>query len=240
MSRTSLIVGVAVSVLAHALIFGPRMFGSRRQAETLPAAKQRAVVTLAQAEPEPAPPQMPKREEPPKPDVKAEPPATVEEVVKPRSPRDPIQGYGDLAKDDSGDLPAMRIVWTGPDQVRDVARAFGMRIVAVNAEGKVAGEVIMDGEARLVAFDGGLAGYSNRVRTLPADFFGRNVTTSAPAGIRSLWILVPAQVDEEFVRIQREAIRERGADPSSVLAMEARFVRDDRGRYRLIVTRIDA
>ena len=240
MSKTSLILGVAVSLVAHAVIFAPQMLGSRRQAERLAKAKQQAAVMLAMAEAEPARPQLPKPTESAKPPVRAEPPAEVEEIVKPRSVRDPIKGYGDLAENDDGDLPAMRIVWTGPEQVRSVARTFRMRIVAINAEGKVAGEVTMDGEARLIAFNGGLAGYSNRVRTLPADFFGHGVIASAPASIRSLWILVPADVDEEFVRVQREAIRARGVKPTSVLAMEAHFTRDDFGRYRLVVTRIDA
>ena len=239
MSKTSLIVGVAVSLLAHAVIFAPQMLGSRRQANTLAEAKRQAVVMLAQAQTEPIRPQLPKLEEPVKPPTQLKPPAKVEEVIKPRSAHDPIKGYGDLTEDD-GDLPAMRIVWTGPEQVRSVARAFRMRIVAINVEGKVVGEVTMDGEARLVAFNGGLGGYSNRVRTLPADFFGRGLTASAPATIRSLWILVPAHVDKEFVRIQRAAIRERGVRPSAVLAMEARFAPDASGQYRLVVTRADA
>jgi len=240
MSKTSLIVGVVVSLLAHAVIFAPQMFGSRRQAEALAKAKRQAAVMLTMAETKSSRPPIPKDDVQTKPSARPEPPAEVEEVVKPRTVRDSIKGYGDLAKDDAGDLPAMRIVWTGPEQVRSVARAFRMRVVAINAEGKVAGEVTMDGEARLVAFNGGLAGYSNRVRTLPADFFGRGLTASAPAGIRSLWILVPAHVDKEFVRIQRAAIRERGVNPSAVLAMEARFAPDASGRYRLVVTRVDA
>lgn len=238
MSKISLIVGVAVSLLAHAMVFAPQMLGSRRQANTLAEAKRQAVVMLAQAQAEPVRPQHPKLEEPVEPPTQLKPPAKIEKVVKPRSARDLIKGYGDMAED-AGDLPAMRIVWTGPEQVSAVARTFRMRIVAINADGRIVGEVTMDGEARLVAFNTELTGYSNRVRTLPADFFGRGVMASTAESIRSLWILVPADVDGEFVRIQREAIRERGVKPAIVLAMEAHFTRDDSGRYRLVVTRVN-
>ncbi len=154
----------------------------------------------------------------------------LDDVVRPVSAVDPASGVGEMASD--GTAPPLRVTWDSPAQLTTVARSLGMKVVAVNASHEIVGEVSLAGRAVLREFSGELSGFSNRVRTLHLDFFGRGLTSGTSA--KSLWVLVPSHHDARFIELQRGAIRQEGISPDAVRIVDARIDR----RGNLTITRI--
>ena len=217
MSKRALIVGLVLSALAHAAVFYPNVSGRKeRIEETQKPTKTKVVV--AKSEPAPPAPPLP---QPPRP--KQTPPAPaqpLEEVVKAKGTDDAAAAAGDLAKEIPEDaLPGLRIRWAGPDELASVAGSLGLRIVAVDEQSRVVGEVVLDGPPRIVASASGFDGFSNRVREIPLRFFGSEFKPKSEQRVRALWILVPVEVDRKLIAAQRTAIRERGLAPTKVGSM---------------------
>jgi hypothetical protein len=230
MSRSSLFLGVTIAIALHGLLF--LIPGSGAPADPVP-----PVVMVPSAEsPEPtdvSAPIPPPRATPPVEPVA--PPVKMTEVV--RGERADADQFGDTADAiDDASVPALSVEWSGPDQLRAVARAFGMRVLAVDARQQVVGEVLLTGPARRVEFTGQLGDFSNQVRALPVSFFGESVLTGS--GATRLWVVTPAPIDGEFLQIQKQAILSRRLRVEDVRSMVGQFVPDGQGRFRLVVTRI--
>jgi hypothetical protein len=134
-------------------------------------------------------------------------------------------------------LPPLRIVWSSPGQLRAVAATTGMRIVGVNRQGEVIGEVPPAGQVRLEAFQGQLSRYSNRVRTLPSNFFGLPLARDDGQRVAELWVLVPSRLDRQWIDLQKRAIASAGLETQAVRAVEGQFA-SRAGTFQLIVTRL--
>lgn len=245
MSKSSLFVGLVVSAVIHAVILLPAL--ARRGAPPPPEQPRPPVMVVPPPpappdEPEPAPvippePQETVEKEPPPP----APPVEMAEVVSPQ-PTDLEDERGDtdtdVVADDEKLLPATRIIWESPKQLLRVARNLRMRVVAVDAAGDVAGELILWGEPRLKDFDGRLDVYSNRVRSLPPSFFGGKLEIDPAKGITGFWILVPEGVDRQMADTVRDAVRARGLSAADVGWVEAAFDEGALGGARFVVIEV--
>jgi hypothetical protein len=250
MSRSSLIIGLLVAIGLHAVLFAPSLW-----TDTPPETPARPTVPPVaitpppepQNEPEPAPtpPPEPVRQPAPPPDPTPQPPKEkptppLREVHQQPTQPDPPPEEGDThatpADDvDDSDLPPLRIVWDSPAELRRVAGQLGLRIVAVNAAGEILGEVPSEGAVKLVEFTGQLSRYSNRVRTLPVRFFGGQLARSTRA--RRLWVLIPAGLDQRWIRMQKRVIAQAGVELAGVRELEGEFRAAGDGLH-LVVTRI--
>jgi hypothetical protein len=147
---------------------------------------------------------------------------------------------GDLASQrDGAGLPPLQIRWRNPDEVLAVSQALGLRVLALGREEETLGEIVgTRSGVQLVAFVGDYSRFSNRVRTLPGHFFGKELKRT-DAGLVALYmILVPAEVDEHLMAAQRAAIKQVGLQPEEVAAVEARFrLRGE--SYELEITSIE-
>ena len=240
MSKTSLLIGCLLAAAMHGLLLLPLTASHVDEVTPAPAAPKTKLAVTPPPEPAPAPPEpKPKPPEPPKtgtPAPKPKPP--MQEVVKPPAPPkpdkpDPVKAS---AGEDDKALPPLRIVWASANEVRTVARVLGLRIVAVNAEDEATGE-IDPYSGKLKDFTGRLDHYSNRVRTLPRDFFGATASNPDGRAVARFWILVPVAVDRQWVALQRSAIAQRGMTAGQVREVEARF-NGRGGRLRLSITRV--
>ncbi len=233
MSKSSVLIGALVAVTVHGLLFLP---GLPPRAPDPPPANVAEPVTLTPPPPPPppAPPEEPAPARPTRP-VEPEPVPPLREVVQ--APATEQDDPGDTAartpKDVPDDaLPPLRIVWRSPRRLLEIARQYGMKIVAVNAAGDAVGEVAPSGT--LEPFDGQMNRYSNRVRRLPGTFFVDHVRLPADAGVTGFWVLVPAPTDRRWIGLQREAIDRHGLPVAQVTEMEGAF-RYAGGRYELTV-----
>lgn len=248
MSKSSFIIGLLLALAAHALLLFP--LDGQSEPNT-PADSEPPVspVTMVDPPPPPPPPEPKPAPQPaPKPEVKPEPkPAPSQpqlaQTTPPPAPDpepEPLEGNTTPRQRpesiDDDVLPPLRITWDSPAELRRVAGAMGMRIVAVNFQGKVLGEIDPAGKAELIEFNGSLAAYSNRVRTLPSGFFGTRLS-AGDAQVAELWILVPAAIDRAWMDMQKQAIARTGLAAEQVRSIEGRFASVP-GGYRLVVTRI--
>ncbi len=248
MSKSSFIVGLLLALAAHALLLVPLDTQADPDAPADPETPVSPVTMIDP--PPPAPPAKPKPAPQPetKPQVKPRPkpapePPQLARTTPPPVPEpepEPMEGNTTPRQRpesiDDDVLPPLRITWDSPTELRRVAGAMGMRIVAVNFQGKVLGEIDPDGKAELVEFNGSLAAYSNRVRTLPSGFFGTRLSAN-DAQVAELWILVPAAIDRAWMDMQKQAIARTGLAAEQVRSIEGRFASVP-GGYRLVVTRI--
>ena len=238
MSKLSFTIALILSVAIHVVLFMPGRATDHKVAKSDKLDKGKLVVI-------PPPPVEEMPEETIDPPVAPEPepvePPRLAEVVKP-SAESPTESSGDLATDEIPDdaLPTLRILWTSSNEVREVARALAMRIVAIDADSQVVGELVLYGEPRIEPFQGSFRGYSNRVRSLPKNFFGPGLLGDRNSQVIGFWILIPTALDQRFADLQREIIRRKSLQPSDVRAMEARFVLNDRGKYELRITEVHA
>ena len=203
------------------------------------------------------------REDPPEPETKNEPPEwqskeqsaehelkkessepenepeleKLEQVVNPSETKLADQ-TGDFSESESPDsLPELRLVWDNPGHLIQVAKALGMRILIVDGSNKPAGELFFEKDLLVKELRGKLTSFSNRVRTISAQFFGPEVLHQSDQSVRCFWVLVPAHVDKLWVSIQREALRSRGLKSSQVSYMEARVVPNG-DSYKLVMTKV--
>ena len=246
MSKTSLVIGILLSVVVHAAVFFPHRREADRRTAQDTIDRKPISITLPEPKPVEDPPTSPQPDKPVEgtPRLVAEtPPAPVERelsrVAEATSAMDDASGLGDLATDaDEETLPAMRIVWSSPEELRLVSQALGMRIIAVNAGSEILGEVALQGDVRLVDFQGDLASYSNRVRIIPRHFFGHSLAAVRTNPVSSFWILVPVSLDAHLMDVLRKAIVRRGARLADVRSVNARFMRSDTTGYELVVTEV--
>jgi len=244
MRKTSLMLGLLLSGLLHALVFLPALSDARRAEPQRERAaddggKLTVMRTPAPQPMEPAAPPVPEenRQVPAPEPVEAPRLKELEKVADTSADMEDVQDMGDMvAESDSESLPRLRILWSSPEELRSVARFFGMKVIALDSHGNILGQVSLEGVVRLEPSEGNLTGFSNRVRALPSDFFGQSLPRAARSEIRDFWVLVPAGVDARFLTIQEDAIRRRGLQPSEVAAVEARFTPAGRGRYSLVIT----
>jgi len=239
MSKTSLLIGCVLAAAVHGLLLWdpspvsppepvPAEAPPKATLVTAPAPDPKPVPPTPKPKPKPVPPKAGKAAPTPTPPLQKVAQAPAQPEPERPEPKDPAPGADDAA------LPPMRIAWASPQQVRAVARALGLRIVAVNADAEAVGQ-IDPYDGRLADFTGRLDQYSNRVRTLPRGFFG--TSAEAPGrGVARFWILVPAAVDRQWMALQRSAIAERGMKVSEVREVEARFTGS--GTPRLSITQV--
>ena len=247
MSKSSLIAGVLLGVAIHVAVFFPLA----KSENTPPEPNKPRPVAIAPIPPEPEPEPEPTTPAPPKPKPlpklpdppTPKPESELAKIHQPKPDPDPPATPGDTHADkpqkvDDGDVPPLRIAWDSPAELHEVARSLGMRVVAVNADGEVVREVALQPDSvQAIEFDGKLGAYSNRVRTLPTDFFGPALARQLGPQVRSLWILVPVAVDRTWLGIQKQAIAHSGLAASRIRELEGEF-RRSHGRYQLTVTRI--
>lgn len=243
MSKTSLLIGCVLAAALHGLLLLPMSPSDADEVAPDPSPGIRIPgLPTPPPEPkgllpEPEPPAKAAREHKapahaptPRPPMQRVAPAPAPPEPERADPADASAGQDDKA------LPPMRIAWTSPQQVRAVARALGLRIVAVNAGGQAVGQIDPYG-GPMKDFTARLDQYSNRVRTLPRGFFGPGSAEPGDRDVAGFWILVPAAVDRQWIALQRSAIAERGMRAAEVREVEARFTGSDE-TPRLSITRV--
>ncbi len=242
MSRTSLVLGLLLSLVIHALRVLPHWDAISASPAVAQEKKTVPAVTMVPPPPLPVEPLVEQRQPPPAPKPEpALPDIQFAEVVEPDTTPTEI-GDTELAMetepDDDQVLPATRIIWESPQELTKVARALRMRVVAVNRINEVVGALTLDGSLRIKPFDGSFDVYSNRVRSLPSSFFGPALQREAGHTIVAYWVLVPESVDREMADVVRQAVRRAGLTMSEVDWVEARFDVQAGGGHRLVVTDI--
>ena len=157
------------------------------------------------------------------------------EVVEPRETHNDSVGTSGTAEDTAEEAlpPPLQIVWLGPTEFLSIAQNLGLRMLAVDKQSKILGEITLTPNPALVPFTTSLAGYSNRVRTLEPTFFDNQLDSTEH--IHRLWILIPASHDAHFIQLQRDALRVDGVHAGDVRSMEAHFQRLN-GKYELSIT----
>lgn len=245
MSKTSLLAGCVLAAALHGLLLVPLLPSGADEAGGPEAPPKTKLAVAPPTEPKPTepPPTEPKPRAIEKPkagkaDPKPKPPMqqVARAPVQPE-PERPDEADASPGRDDKA-LPPMRIAWSSPQQVRTVARALGLRIVAVNAAGRAVGE-IDPYDGRLRDFTGRLDQYSNRVRTLGRSFFAAFSPGDDVRDVAGFWILVPAAVDRQWMALQSSAIARHGMTAAQVRQVEARFTVSG-GQPRLSITRVHA
>ncbi len=233
MRFTSGLAGFGMATLLHVVLLGPAWLTNERESEIVQDEKTPAVVALPAPEPPPTKPPQQKsrqvRQEPPRPSLK--------EVTSATAASNDARSGDTAADEDSMALPELRIKWRTQREVLEVTKSLGMRILAVNGRNEFVGELVQVAELRIVPFKGNAGAYSNRVRTLPATYFGEAVLRTASQAVALFMILVPADLDTAFIAQQREAIARDGFKLDDVLAVDARFVRRG-GTFELQITQI--
>jgi len=236
MSKSSLLIGLIVSVLVHATLFvGPRKDSA---ATTNNNAEKQQIARIEL--PVPQDTQQIKQEEAKSvKDVSLPKPVTQKfrEVVKAKSPEtaERIGDYADEIDEDS--LPTLRLVWDSPEHLIDAAKNLGLKVLPVNSGNKPIGELIFERDIIIGRFQGGLSSYSNRVRTIDAHFFGSGILSQCPDTVRYFWIVVPASIDQRWVETQKQALISHKLKCSDVSYMEAKLIPNDSG-FELVITKI--
>jgi hypothetical protein len=242
MSKTSLAIGLTVSLFVHGALLLP---GQRTAAvpavceepDTAPTVTRLTIETPQAIEQPPLPEPKPLEEPPPKPP--AEPVIEqLQEVVDIPDTHE-MEGPGDYVEAESTDdgLPELRLAWDSPEQLIDVARALGLRILTVDGTGQPVGELAFGDDVAIKDFKGGLSSFSNRVRAIPARFFGPELLRQSNRSFTCFWVLVPVSVDTSWIAAQKEAIRAKGLKSDEVSRVEAKVVSSD-SNYKLVVTQV--
>jgi len=237
MSKTSLIVGLAFSLLAHgALLLQDKQTREVSHKDVRPEPRKAAKLILT---PTPVAEERPKEQPKQLPPKQREKPVIQElkEVVTPPETK-VVDEPGDFSEFESNDyIPELRLVWDNPDQLIEAAKVLGMRILLVDRKNQPVGEVIFEKDLLVKEFKGNLTNFSNRVRTISAQFFGPELLSQSSESIRCFWVLVPASVDQLWVSVQREAVKSGGFKSSQVSYTEAR-ISPNKSSYELVVTRV--
>lgn len=236
MSKKSFIVGLMFSVVVHCIFLLPGDKAANSK-EVEPEVKKVAKFILPP--PQPAPKPVPKEEPKLQPQKRHSEPKieSLKEVVKPNQTivAEEAGDFSDSESDDS--LPELRLIWDNPQQLIQVAKANGMRILIVNRSNEPVGELILEEGISVKSFEGKLTNFSNRVRTISAQFFGTELLRQSDESIKCFWVVIPASIDQAWVSVQRQAIRSKGVKSSQVSYIEAR-VAPNGSSYELVVTRV--
>ncbi len=237
MSRTSLLIGLLVSGVGHVIALWP-VEPNRQPPDTAARTLDARAAAIAVAAVQPPP--MPKPERPPETQALRRPAAprtpALDRLLRPTATDDDASGNQARGEEHDDTPPTLRIAWHSPDHMLAVARALDLHIVAVDRQQSIVGQIDIHDPPRLTPFTSTLSRFSNRIRTLPRDYFGR-LADDAVASVTALWILVPSAVDQNLIDEQRRAIRKAGRDVSEVSATEGHFERRN-GSYRLIITNL--
>jgi hypothetical protein len=230
MSKTTFVLGMTLSIVLHTMLLLPAGAERTKIAERPEPTNIPGKVTTT------PPPKPQKREVKPPPERNQHRPE-LQRVVEANAPAILDDKPGDSAATEADEsLPALNIVWSGPEEMRRVAHELGMKVVAVGRENQIVAEVALRGTVRLVPFHGALDEFSNRVRSIPRAYFGDNLLSETPQLVVGYWILVPVFVDQQIVEAQRTALRRRGLKSSEVHLMEAKYVLRGANRYELVIT----
>lgn len=236
MSKKSFIVGLVFSVVVHCMFLlpGDNVTNSK---EVEPEIKKAAKFILPP--PQPALKPVPKEEPKLQPQRQLSEPKieNLKEVVKPHQTMVAEEG-GDFSESESDDsLPELRLIWDNPQQLFQVAKANGMRILTVNRSNEPVAELMLEEGISVKPFEGKLTNFSNRVRTISPQFFGAELLRQSDEPIKCFWVVIPASIDQAWVSVQRQAIRAKGVKSSQVSYMEARIAPNG-SSYELVVTRV--
>lgn len=211
---------------------------SAPESEAEPAALPEPSSSLAGSlVPEPQPDPAPVGESTP-----GEPVAPAMEASEPRpAQRRSVPTPGRRAwRSDAEHVPPLRIHWNDGEELREVARALGMRLAAVNRQQDIIAEIDLSDAHNMKAWRGLPPGYSNRVRTLPPTIFNPRLRAHGNVIVREVWVFVPTDRDRSMIEAQRSAIEQAGFDSLNVAYVDGRFVRSANGSYRLVITNIQA
>jgi len=257
MSRTSLILGLFVSLILHGLLLMTMAKTSDEVALDESGDQNQVELVQMPEDPTPEPVDEPAQEEV----AAAEPPASREQIaeaspspsessaaIHPDRLIDPPGSEldtesladGDFAAEDVPDdaLPMLQIVWEGPDHVRNMARRYGMRIIAMSSDQEIVGEISRRGPLSIDPVGQPLRGYSNRVRTLPPGYFGSEIARRSETAISSYFIFVPSALDQSFMDHQRESLNVVRLDAREVRLMEGRLSSSGPVRQPIQISRI--
>lgn len=234
MSQTSLIIGLLSSIVLHAVLLlpgSPEELLSRKK--TKPAIKPANKVALRLS---------------PKTQMRRQPQSDrhlekneskmrdLEKVAEPLN-KNLANKIGDLSPSGKdGPLPPLRLVWDSPQQLIEISRVLGMRILAIRSN-QLIGEVSLQDAPHIKSFDSELTGFSNRVRTISPQFFGPHILRTSDEPVESFWVLVPSSLDRQWVSVQKQAMQSSGIPSSELSYMEARIVSDELS-HRLVITKI--
>jgi hypothetical protein len=260
MRRSNYIVGFLVSALAHGALawwLWPTAGIVAQQQVPTPVPVRLAEAPEPAAEPEPAPtvepePQAAPEPEPeptPEPELASQPApepmddapvAELETVVEAPALEEPAQRTGRaLSESDEPTLPALELVWQDSEELRRVARAARMRLLAVGESGEVIGEVSTSGGVAITEWNGRAPGYSNRVRVVSGAFFDEALRNAAGDALREVWLLVPAELDRRIVATQLTAIAQAGLVVEDVRSVRGRLVMSNSG-VKLVCDEVSA
>jgi hypothetical protein len=167
---------------------------------------------------------------------------TVADDVTPPDDTPAVTDAQRLSDADEPTLPALQLVWQDAEQLRTIARAVGIRLLAVDHDGAALGELSTSATWTLTPWNGRAPGYSNRVRVVPAGFFGDRLQRLATSGtpIREVWLLVPAELDRRIVATQLNAIANRGYSTDDIQRVRGRLVLAAGATARLVVDAVYA
>jgi len=231
MSKSTFIIGLIVACLVHSLLF---IDFDKKIVKAEEIKEQKIAKILI--------PPLPKSQEsdatkPVKP-LKSQPKESFEKVVAGSTQANVPDRYGNYAKESDEGLPSLRLIWDSPEHLIRVSKALGLKVLPVNSSNEPIGELRFERDILVGKFYGELSNYSNRVRTISSQFFGSDVTSQCKENVRCFWVIIPSEIDQSWIAVQKQVLRSKGLSSSQVSYMEARIVDDGVG-YKLIITRIE-
>ena len=231
MSKSTFIIGLIAACLVHSLLF---IDFDKKIVKAGEIKEQKIAKILI--------PPLPKPQRLTQPDVlkpvKQQAIESFEKVVAGSTQANVPDRYGDYAKESDEGLPSLRLVWDSPEHLIRVSKALGLKVLPVNNSNEPIRELRFERDILVGKFYGELSSYSNRVRTISSQFFGSDVTSQCKENVRCFWVIIPSEIDQSWIAVQKQALRSKGLDSSQVSYMEARIVNDG-NVYKLIITRIE-
>lgn len=234
-SKKNLMIGLFVSAIAHGVLFLPNLKSEKKSvAQIQPENKVQGRVILP---PAPKMPQKAVKKQPSESEKKpVSPMENLTEMVKARSTISSKTNGGLASEVDKDNIPELRVKWNNSEQLLTIAKNLGMRILAANGN-DIVGELNIIGALYIMAFDGKVSNYSNRVRTVPTSFFGTSVREKSGLVFDAFIVLIPQSVDHEWISKQKNVIKSKGLQCSQVSYMEAKIIWNGQG-YELVITRL--
>lgn len=165
----------------------------------------------------------------------------MDEVIKPKPAQSQAAGkapgdaYAGGEKGENDYMPELKIDISDREAVCSAAKYFGMRFVVIDGRNNILSEVKVNSPAQLVPFSGSLSSFSNRVRQLPDDYLGEEISSFLADKGAGLYMLVPVGLDLKFMDLQKKAVIGKGLMPDRVRATAGKFVMDG-GAFELMIT----
>ena len=231
MSKSTFIIGLIAACLVHSLLF---IDFDKKIVKAEEIKEQKIAKILI--------PPLPKLQEPdvikPVKPLKQQLRESFEKVVAGSTQANVPDRYGDYAKESDEGLPSLRLIWDSPEHLIRVSKALGLKVLPVNNSNEPIGELRFERDILVGKFYGELSNYSNRVRTISSQFFGRDVISQCKENVRCFWVIIPSEIDQSWIAVQKQALRSKGLKSYQVSYMEATIANDGNG-YKLIITRIE-